>query len=99
MNYSIIILDEVIDELKDAVEYYKNLNPNLQTKLESDWDDTLDAIVKTPLGFQIRRKNFRCISLMQFPYVVVYKVEETTIIVYRFIHERKKPQKRYTKRK
>lgn len=99
MKYSLVIYDAVVDELNEAAEYYRNLNPKLEIKLREDWHETLDAILKSPLGFRVRKENFRCISLMQFPYVVVYKVELTTIIIYRFIHERKRPSKRYIKRK
>lgn len=49
MNYKLVIYEAVIDELNQAVEYYKNLNPSLENKLQNDWEDTLDAIIKTPL--------------------------------------------------
>lgn len=98
MNYLLFIDEAVEDELNEATEYYEKLQEGLGTRLYDDFDDTLDYIRKAPLGFQVEIENFRCIQLARFPYVIVYKVEATTIVVYRFINARKKPEKRYKKK-
>ncbi len=95
MKFSLTIHKVAFEELKDAAEYYEALQKGLSIRLIDDWDATLEAIIKTPLGFQKKFKEFRCIQLVRFPYIIVYKVEITTIVVYRFINARKKPEKRY----
>lgn len=98
MKFGLTIHKVAFEGLEGAAEYYEALQKGLSTRLLDDWDETLDAIIKTPLGFQKKFKDFRCIQLARFPYVIVYKVEAITIIVYQFINARRKPQKRYKKR-
>ncbi len=98
MKFSLTIHKVAFEGLEDAAEYYEGLQKGLSIRLLDDWDETLDAIIKTPLGFQKTFQDFRCIQLTRFPYVIVYKVEATTIVVYRFINARKKPEKRYKKK-
>lgn len=68
-------------------------------KLFKDWEQAVQDILESPEGFQKQRKNFRQILLKNFPYIIVYEILDSDIIIYRFINAKKHPKKRYTKRK
>jgi plasmid stabilization system protein ParE len=99
MKYHLQILEEVYEELEEAADYYFLQQPGLEMKLFRDWERAVQDILESPEGFQKQRKNFRQILLQNFPYIIVYEILDSKIIIYRFINAKKHPVKRYSKRK
>ena len=95
MTYTLVVLDAVTDELQEATLYYESKQSNLGIKLLADWDNTLAALQKNPLGYEKKYKGYRQIQLKKFPYLIVFEIETSTIVVYRFINAHKHPNKRY----
>lgn len=95
MKYVLKITANVFEELNETALYYKNLQNDLGLKLADDWEDALSALTINPYGYEKRYKNFRCVSLTQFPYLIVFEVEENEIVVYRFIHAKRSLKKRH----
>lgn len=99
MKYQLQILEEVYKEIDEAGDYYFLQQPGLEMKLFKDWEQAVQDILESPEGFQKQRKNFRQILLKNFPYIIVYEILDSYIIIYRFINAKKHPIKRYTRRK
>ena len=99
MKYQLQILEEVYEEIEEAADYYFLQQPGLEMKLFRDWERAVLDILESPEGFQKQRKNFRQILLQNFPYIIVYEILDSKIIIYRFINAKKHPVKRYSKRK
>lgn len=99
MKYQLQILEEVYEEIEEAADYYFLQQPGLEMKLFRDWERAVLDILESPEGFQKQRKNFRQILLQNFPYIIVYEILDSKIIIYRFINAKKHPVKRYSKRR
>lgn len=95
MNYGLIILDEIYIEIENAACYYNDLQEGLGLKLVSRWEESVAIIIRNPFAYQKHKKQYRLVQISDFPFVIVYEVTEKDIIIYRFIHSKKNPVKRF----
>lgn len=51
MNYSVVILPEAKLEFKEAISYYKNINPKLSDRFFDSFKESLNNIKSEPLLF------------------------------------------------
>lgn len=59
----------------------------------------LGYIVANPNGFQRVHDHFRQAPLNGFPYVAVYRIDGTTIVVMRVFHTSQHPKKKFRRKK
>ena len=76
MNYSLVNRPYVSIDIIEAVEYYKNIDPQLAKQFLFRIGEATTYIAKFPLGFQIKYKEVRTLLLKQFPYHIHYLVDE-----------------------
>jgi len=98
-NLKIVHLPAVRDDILEAVEYYKNISPELAAQFLSRIREAKEYISHSPVGFQIKYKNVRTLMLKQFPYHIHFIVDNThgLIVILAIIHASKNP-KDYSKR-
>jgi plasmid stabilization system protein ParE len=87
------------DEIADAVEWYESKQPGLGLKFVEDWESSVEYLVSNPYSYQKRHKYLRYGYFKNFPYIIVYEIEEALIVVYSVVHASKQPQKRIFKAK
>lgn len=95
MKFTLVIPGIVEEEIDEAAAYYNKKQEGLGDRLYKDLTETLSFVEKSPLSFQKSRKDYRQALLKRFPYLVIYKVYENKILIFRFINARKHPVKRY----
>lgn len=96
MKYSLVILEEASDELDEISLYYEQIQQGLGVKFIDHWQKSLNEISKNPLAFQKIKKQYRSVLLQKFPYLVIYEEIGKTVVVYRLIHVKKHPRKRFS---
>jgi len=99
MKYSLFVFEEVYQELENASKYYNEKRPGLESELFDEWLMALKRLQTDPEIYQKKKKNLRQAMLERFPFLVVFEIIESTVVVYRFIHVRRNVKKRYPKRK
>ncbi len=97
MKFRLVILDEVFAELNEAALYYEERQDSLGLALLEEFESALIRISKNPESFQKKYKNFRQSLLNRFPYLVLFEIDESSVVIYRFINARRHPQKRFNK--
>ncbi len=97
MRFLVIIQEDVYKELNEVFSYYEERQTDLGVKFLDDWEQAMDRLEERPFIYQVQKKQFRTIKLDRFPFLIVYKVEEGEIIIYKLIHCKKNPAKRYKK--
>lgn len=95
MKYDVIIHHEVYEEINEAVLYYNQKQKGLGDKLFDEAVEIFTRLETDPLLFQKYKAEYRQVMLKKFPYLVIYFAYETKVLVYRFIHAKKQPAKRY----
>lgn len=99
MKYSVVVLEQVFEELNEAAMYYEERQVDLGKSLFEEWEKAVISIQKNPEQYAKKYKNFRQSILSRFPYLVVFELDATDIVIYRFIHARRHPKKRYSPKK
>ena len=94
MKYSFKNRSLVEADLIIAIEHYKEINPELAKEFLLRIREAKKYIAQTPLGFQLRYKDVRTISLKKFPYLIHYLVNdnEMQIVILAIIHSYKDPK-------
>jgi len=95
----LIIKEGVYDDLTAIVNWYENQSANLGVNFLEEWENTLKVISKNPSIFQLQYKEFRHSKILRFPYLIIFEIDNSEVIVYAVIHSYRKPAKRYKKRR
>lgn len=86
MSYKIVIIDEAKMDYKEALKYYKDINPKLGKRFNQSFKDSLDLIKKKPELFQIRFENIRIKMLKTFPYLIHFTIYDNLIVIKAIYH-------------
>jgi hypothetical protein len=97
MTYEVVIPENVYKELNEAAIYYEERQRALGQKFLEDWVDIMDLLVRAPLLYEKKFKEFRSIQFQTFPFLIIFEVEGKNIVLFRLIHEKRNPSKRFRK--
>ena len=79
-------------EIEEAVNYYEKREKGLGRSLLNEFDKSIKMICNYPSAWPvICNKNVRRCLIERFPYGIVYKVIDNTVIIGAFMNLRKKP--------
>jgi toxin ParE1/3/4 len=95
MSYKIVVTPDAIENIDNAVNYYKNIaSPKVAKLFIDDYRKTFNAIQKTKY-FQFFFEDFRSKPMKKFPYVVFYTIDEEikVIIIKAVFHTSQNPNK------
>jgi hypothetical protein len=97
-EYKLIIIESAIVEIEDACLYYNDQLVGLGFEFEEEIFTLLELINSNPLLFPIKFAHFREATVKRFPFVIIYEIDEKSIIVTAIFHTKQSPAKK-TKRK
>ena len=99
MNFVFVNRPFVRNDILEAVDYYRHINPKLAKQFLKRIREAKAYIAKSPFGFQIKYKNVRTVLLEQFPYHIHYLIDEDRkrIVILAIIHAYRRPRD-YSKR-
>ena len=86
MNYTIVVLEEVYEEVNTAALWYQEKKEGLGYRMLDEWETAIETISNNPESFQKQYLQFRHIQLKHFPYILVYEIKKEEIIIFRFIN-------------
>ena len=97
MSYQLIILKAAAEDTDEAFNHYEKIQPGLGNRFLAEVLKRFEEISKHPqyYGFIDEQHIIRDVKLKNFPYLVVYEVEEHSIIVYSVHCCYKHPDKRF----
>lgn len=86
MNYSLKILEESKQDIKEIALWYAGKQSNLGKKFTNAIKKEVSIIHKNPLLYQIRYDDVRIAYTKIFPYSIHYTIYETAIIIKAVYH-------------
>jgi len=72
--------------IQDAYDWYEQQQPGLGEAFLSAVDNSFSKIVFHPEYFSIVNKGYRQIRLMRFPFVVVYEIIGSNVVIFAVFH-------------
>ena len=78
-------------ELLDTYHYYEKLSENLGKRFLREFQNITQNISKFPLSNQLISNNTRHAVMNNFPYFLLYVVEDDLVLITCIAHQRKNP--------
>ena len=78
-------------ELIEAAAYYEECRPGLGEAFLGEVEGAIDRLSRDPLRWRKIGGRFRRCLVRQFPYGIIYAVEDPEIFVAAIMHLRRKP--------
>ena len=90
--YKVFYLDEVLNDIITAKQWYAEQQKDLDTKFASAVKEALSGILKMPSAYAVRYKNVRVAHTKIFPYNIHFYIDETKerIVVIGIVHNKRK---------
>jgi toxin ParE1/3/4 len=80
MAYQVLIQNDAIDDIQEAIEYYDSQQAGLGSKFEQALNKLFILLEKTP-RFAIRYDNVHCVPLKKYPFMIHYTIEDSKQII------------------
>ena len=80
---------------KDAYDWYEHKSKGLGEIFLSELNNCYQKIEVQPTFYGKTKKNFRQIRLKRFPYVVVYEILNSEVVVFAVFHTSKNPKSKF----
>ncbi len=94
MNYRISIEAEARQELNDAATWYEERSKGLGSKFIDSFLEVLDYLETHPLIYATIQGEYRQVLIKVFPFVIVYKVEDSEVRIIAVFHTSRNPDKK-----
>jgi toxin ParE1/3/4 len=99
MAYKIVITEQAKEDTQTAYDYYENQRQNLGEEFLQQLVERYDDLANNPqhYGYIDNQGIIRDVKVDRFPYVIVFEISESKVIVYA-IHNTYRHPKRILKR-
>jgi len=94
MKYELEIKEEAVFDIKEAYLYYEGQRIGLGQRFLDTLETYLERVQKYPEHFQIKRKPYREAFIKDFPFLIIYEIDATKIIVYAIFNTWQNPNKK-----
>ncbi len=92
MSFTILVHEKADEELSHAYEWYEGQKSGLGEQFLKELGKQTSLLQSNPYLFQITYKNYRTAALKTFPYLIIFEIEETIIIIYSIFHTSRNPK-------
>ena len=94
MKYVLELKEEAVLDIKEAYLYYEEQRIGLGNRFLETLKTYLERVQNYPEHYQIKRKPYREAFIKDFPYIIIYEIEESKIIVYAVFNTWQNPNKK-----
>ena len=88
----LVIKPRAIRMMQEAYQWYEEQKQGLGEDFLEELESYYIKLQSHPEYFGKIRKNFRQAALKRFPYVIVYEIIKTEVVVFAVFHTRRNPK-------
>jgi len=92
MAYKLVLRPEVEGDIDHAYSWYEDQKEGLGEEFLSELVIYYKKLESTPTAFSKIKKNYRQAALKRFPYVIVFEIIKTEVIIYAVFHASRNPK-------
>jgi plasmid stabilization system protein ParE len=93
--YQLVLKPEAVLMTKDAYDWYEAQRTGLGELFLTELDAFYKKIQTNPAANRKVKRNYRQGRLLRFPYVVVYEIMQTDIVVLSVFHTKRNPKHKF----
>ena len=91
MSFSLEVQSEAIIDIQNAFEWYEMRREGLGFEFIEEVENGFGKICQQPQFYTSISPDFRRFKIERFPYLIVYEIEDDTVIVNSVRHGSRKP--------
>ncbi len=99
MTRTLILRPKARKDIIEGDSWYEKKSVGLGDRFLLELQRCFGHIIRHPNGFQRVHGQFRQAPLDDFPYVVVYRTDKSTVVIMRVFHTSQHPKKKLTRKK
>lgn len=84
--------DRAIREAQEAFDWYEERSAGTGVRLLAELDTHIELLKERPTAFPKWRLKYRKARLKHFPYLLIYRHENRTIVILSFFHSKRDPK-------
>jgi plasmid stabilization system protein ParE len=90
MSFQLVLQSEAVIDIQQAFEWYEAQKPGLGYEFITEVEEGFEKICDHPLHYAAINVRFRRLKISRFPYLIVYEIENITVLVVAIKHTSKK---------
>ena len=90
--HPLLINPRAIGMMQDTYQWYEEQKQGLGEEFFAELDSYFTKLQSHPEYFSKIRKNFRQAALKRFPYVIVFEIIKTEVVVFAVFHTKRNPK-------
>ncbi|MHC0445814.1 type II toxin-antitoxin system RelE/ParE family toxin [Flavobacterium sp. 3-218] len=95
MVFKVKILPLAEKEIDETIEFYESRSKSLGKQFLTYLRSYLKVLKTNPELFAIKKEpGYREMTLVKFPFVIIYEIIETEIIIYSVFHTSRNPERK-----
>lgn len=94
-KFTVIIEDDAKIDIADSYDWYSRISDTISNNFLNEIKKCIGYLEINPLQFRLAYKDFRQVPLKKYPFVILYKLDNTTVKIYRVFPTRKNPKKKF----
>jgi len=91
MSYTLKITPTAFSDIQNGIDYYQSQQKGLGAKFADHVQTVLGKIETLPLSASIAYADIRYKKIYKFPYVILYVVKGSTVIILRIFNTHQNP--------
>jgi toxin ParE1/3/4 len=93
MDFKVIVNEDAYLDLLDAIDFYESKSLGLGEKFYKIYKEKIVELEKNPFYYGYHNEDFRRISFVNFPYIMIYKIlDYSSVIVHEITFEGRSPE-------
>lgn len=93
--HTLIIKSRATGMMQEAYQWYEQQKQGLGEEFLTELDSYYTKLQSHPEYFGKIKKNFRQAVLKRFPYVIVYEIIKTEVVVFAVFHTKSNPKLKF----
>ena len=95
MSYSVQVRQSAERDVADAQSWYETKQVGLAALFHAEFSATINRLAETPLIYPVLYRDVRRAVLHRFPYLIWYRVANSTVTVVACTHEKTNPARAF----
>ena len=91
-NYIVSFEEDAKIDIADSYDRYNNISKKVAEKFISDLKKVTNYLEENPLLFKIAYKDFRQVPLKKYPFILLYKISDKQVKIYRVFATKQNPK-------
>jgi toxin ParE1/3/4 len=92
MSHTLVVQSEAVIDIQEAFDWYEEKQAGLGYEFIEEIEEGFDRLSKHPQHYTAVNQTYRRLRINRFPYLIVYEIEGTKVIVNTVRNTSQKPK-------